>query len=615
VAPPRQAGLRQLAFVKDNNLYTINEDGSGLRNLTNRERAEMQAIPYAWSDDGRQIACLLDGDIYLIEVETGAQQKLSSGLDAALIDWHGTLLAVLRHVADPTAVAIQFRLAYLDVTQPQQITDLAPKISILPMGSGADARLAWSPDGQWLAYSIGTAGGVVNINGNAITDQIGYHPAWQQQTSRLVNLGQTWLAQDHTPGIWLFDPTTRQNHQLLALPAHYVAYAPDDRTIAYADPSLKRMTSAGGDQTLLTEDRALTPVWSPTGDALAYVRWVPGEGPWPVPAGLFIINADGTNRHQLVDGYAQDPAWQPRPDGAAVSQTPLPSATTAVTATVPLTSLTPTLQMDDTQASGSAQNVPPTSTPVAPTKTPAGGQSTGIVTAEKLNVRAGPSTQAAILQQLTEGTRVTIVRKSSDAQWLQINLTGSRQGWIAAAYVQSPATANRLPTPAPAFPASCDLPTDTRFQAHWQQAELGCPQHRATYTWAGWQPFERGFMIWREDQKVIYHFSAQQQWQAWPDRWSGAAATNRRGSPPTSLQAPIRGFGAIWEREDSVFAALGWATDDEKGFCLLTQPFERGLLFQSVADDSCANGLYNHAQEIGFPLQGVKLLHSGQWHE
>lgn len=604
--------LRKLAFTKDNNLYTIDEDGSGLRNLTNREAAEMQTIPYAWSDDGRQIACLLDGDIYLIDVETGAQQKLSSGLDASLIDWHDTFLAVLRHVADPTAVAIQFRLAYLDVTQPQQITDLAPKISILPMGSGADARLAWSPDGQWLAYSVGTAGGVVNLNGNAVTDQIGYHPAWQQQAPRLVNLGQTWLAQDHTPGIWLFDPTTRQNHQLLELPAHYVAYSPDDRTIAYADPYLKRMTSAGGDQTLLTEDRALTPAWSPTGDALAYVRWVPGEGPWPVPAGLFIINADGTDRHQLVDGYAQEPSWQPRPGGTALTGAPLPiaDATTPVTNTATLTNPSPAIQAGEVLST--PQSVP-TATPtanIAPLET------TGYVTAEKLNVRAGPSIQAAVLQQLSEGNTVTIIEKSSDGQWLQIVVAGSQQGWVAAQYIRlSAASADLTATATPRPTPACDVATDPRLQARWQQTALGCPTSRAALTWAGWQPFEHGFMIWREDQKVIYHFSDQQQWQAWPDRWSGTAATNRRGNAPAGLQAPVRGFGAIWEREDSVFAALGWAKDGEKGFCLLTQPFEHGLLFQSIHDNSCANGLYNHAQESGFPFQAAKVMHTGNWSE
>lgn len=1070
-APPDQTNhlLRKLAFVQDGNLYTVYEDGSGLTRLTDQEKVEMEAIPYAWSDDGRQIAYLLDGDIYLVDLETLAQQKISSGLDALLIDWHDTLLAVLRHIPDPTSVDIQLRLSYLNVTQPQQITDLSAKISILPMGSGADARLAWSSDGQWLAYSVGTAGGVVNINDNSITDHIGFHPAWQQQQERLVNLGQTWIATSDKPGIWLFDPITRQNHQLLELPAQYVAYSPDDRYIAYADPYLKRMTSVGGDQTLLTEDRALAPAWSPTGDALVYVRWVPGEGPWPVPDGIFIINADGTDRHQIAPGLTIDPTWQPQPAGNLITLSPhllyqqkrytlsyratteykeqdvnkflLQAAFTkdfltkqgiieiavyadgakvtdvSVLRTVVELYLTafavhnPTLfsfdlttvladidqeitavthnpvfmatqvsallttrqqriqavlrnmlapqysdpqvaeytrnvleQLDDSYsvaeavekaaafselqefqklskniretfnnwhkvdsgysysglpisvanaqkvltlafnlyhlypiadenlalygryqeifqenstafdpdqraavntireeaestreqrfhivqefafdelkdytieqipyqfvkwssnrfgafhvwpswigqaASGvglgvslgnllmgidtmydhyklaeqanelyrkfqearhhtqaSVENTGPTfhngdllyayriayiletqagiqtlrsycdgveatvqqgllsvlnpiswlrgeewreaiadirqnatlteeslyesfinphfiseivslsaaqtdlrprivqttqqPSVISSTQTPSIDQSevvsgnnasnasvlsqddpvqppVGYVTAEKLNVRAEPSTQAAILQQLSEGAAVTIIEKSSNGQWLQIVLSNGKQGWVAAQYVRVTAAGADLATTATPSPLrTCDLPTDQRVQHLWQQAQVGCPTARTTLTWAVWQPFEHGFMIWREDQKTIHHFTDRQTWQVWPDRWSGAPSTNVHGAPPSGLQAPIRGFGAIWEKEETVFAALGWAKADEKGFCLLVQPFEQGVLLKTIHDNSCANGLYNHGQEPGFPFQSVKMLNAGTWNK
>lgn len=625
VAPQNKQPLRKLAFTQDNNLYTIYEDGSGLLNLTNRAQAEMQAIPYAWSEDGRQIAYALDGNVYLVDVETQAQQKISSGLDPLLIDWHGTLLAVLRRTSDPSATDTKLRLSYLTDTSPWSLTDLSTELSVPGMGMGADPRLAWSPDGQWLAYSYGPVGGVIGINGEQVTDRLGFHPAWQQQQARLVNLGQTWLATSPNSGIWLFDPTTQQNRQLFEVEAQYVAYSPDDRYIAYADPYLKRMTSAGGDQTLLTEDRALTPVWSPSGDALAYVRWVPGEiGPWPVPDGLFIINADGTNRHQVVAGRVQNPTWQPQLDGADSIQAPLAVAgsTTPVTNTNPLTSPTPALQssavISSSQAVGSNQTAPAVTvnTPSASTTNAATSDSTGYVTAEKLNVRAEPSTQAAILQQLSEGAAVTIIGQSSDGRWLQIDLTAGKQGWVAAQYVQFTAAGAAPATPASKQPIRyCDVPTDSRVQALWQQAQVGCPTARATLTWAGWQPFEHGFMIWREDQKTIYHFTDRQSWQVWPDRWSGTPSTNVHGAPPSGLQAPIRGFGAIWEKEETVFATLGWATDDEKGFCLLVQLFEQGVLLKTITDNSCANGLYNHGQEPGFPFQSVKMLNAGTWNK
>lgn len=73
-----------------------------------------------------------------------------------------------------------------------------------------------------------------------------------------------------------------------------------------------------------------------------------------------------------------------------------------------------------------------------------------------------------------------------------------------------------------------------------------------------------------------------------------------RGTPPAGLLAPQRGFGYVWSTNDNVFAQLGWARQEELGFCALLQSFERGFIIISSSANSCtAEGLYNRANDPG----------------
>jgi hypothetical protein len=59
---------------------------------------------------------------------------------------------------------------------------------------------------------------------------------------------------------------------------------------------------------------------------------------------------------------------------------------------------------------------------------------------------------------------------------------------------------------------------------------------------------------------------------------------------------PERGFGYVWSRSDEIFNGLGWARDQEKGFCALVQDFERGYILRSADVSSCTpENLYNFA--------------------
>lgn len=53
-----------------------------------------------------------------------------------------------------------------------------------------------------------------------------------------------------------------------------------------------------------------------------------------------------------------------------------------------------------------------------------------------LNVRAEPSTQAIVVDQLDEGTNLTLLGRTPDGQWLNIRSESGAEGWVSAQYVE-----------------------------------------------------------------------------------------------------------------------------------------------------------------------------------
>jgi hypothetical protein len=152
-------------------------------------------------------------------------------------------------------------------------------------------------------------------------------------------------------------------------------------------------------------------------------------------------------------------------------------------------------------------------------------------------------------------------------------------------------------TPSPTATATpvCTQQIEPVFVPLFDQAQFGCATNAATIVWAAYQPFERGSMLWRSDNDAAYVFYANGSWSPVPERWDGGPAADR-GSPPPGLLTPERGFGFVWSRSDEIFNGLGWARDQEKGFCALVQEFERGFMLRSSDVPSCtAENLYNFA--------------------
>jgi hypothetical protein len=174
------------------------------------------------------------------------------------------------------------------------------------------------------------------------------------------------------------------------------------------------------------------------------------------------------------------------------------------------------------------------------------------------------------------------------------------------------ATASASPTPTPTEPPACTSDVAPDLAPLYSLAELGCARGPASVVWAAWEPFERGAMFWRSDTDEAYVLLNDGRWLPITEPWNGEPPAGR-GSAPSGLVAPERGFGWVWSTRDDVFQALGWATDREKGFCALLQPFERGFLLRSSGGASCtADELYNFATEPGWrPL--ALAVHATGW--
>lgn len=175
------------------------------------------------------------------------------------------------------------------------------------------------------------------------------------------------------------------------------------------------------------------------------------------------------------------------------------------------------------------------------------------------------------------------------------------------------------PTPVPPTPA-CALRPDPPLAAAWDRSLLGCPQAASAVVWAAWEPFEGGYMLWRSDTDQVYVLylgnganRSTGTWEVREDRWPGT-----EGSvgipPPTGRYEPIRGFGWLWrEHLGGPTGRLGWALEEEKGFCAQIQVFGTGAMFHSNTVEFCEDRLFNWATHPSFAPLFFGLYANGTW--
>ncbi|MCS6836911.1 MAG: SH3 domain-containing protein [Anaerolineae bacterium] len=176
------------------------------------------------------------------------------------------------------------------------------------------------------------------------------------------------------------------------------------------------------------------------GDALAYDRLLRALNPQailPTPTPTATNTPTPTNTPRPT----QTPLFSPTP-----SSTPTLTPTETPLATdTPTPSLTPSNTPLPTPTALLRPTLPPTFTPsptftptTEVTATPLGPQLVlvAIVTADNLNVRELPSTQAAIVTRIARGTLVRVLRTNDAGDWVNIILPDGRVGWVSAGLVR-----------------------------------------------------------------------------------------------------------------------------------------------------------------------------------
>ena len=223
--------------------------------------------------------------------------------------------------------------------------------------------------------------------------------------------------------------------------------------------------------------------------------------------------------------------------------------------------------------------------------------------------------------ELPTSTAVALVPTFTNLPPISATVTTTAAGQPTTANATSTPSAPASPTnaltnvatqPPPPPVASCPRAVYPSLAVAYDSARLGCAVTDAALVWSAWEAFERGAMFWRSDNNRAYAFFADNLWSPVDERWDGQPAPSR-GDPPAGLRAPERGFGYAWAIRDDLFQRLGWATDQERGFCAVIQSFDRGFILQSSAVEFCQDNLYNHARSPEWQPFLLVVTLDGAW--
>ncbi len=185
----------------------------------------------------------------------------------------------------------------------------------------------------------------------------------------------------------------------------------------------------------------------------------------------------------------------------------------------------------------------------------------------------------------------------------------------------SPRPPTDTPTPTSSATPACSIAVDPELAGAWDRSLLGCPTAGASVTWAAWETFERGAMFWRLDTdtvRVLYYGGGSNasagDWTEITEPWDQSNPEGIGLVPPAGLYEPVRGFGWVWrEFVDGPTGPLGWAREEEKGFCAKVQPLENGLLMHSNRVEYCEDELYNWATNPTFAPLFYAFYEDGSW--
>lgn len=258
----------------NNEIYSMNTDGSGLSNLTSNGAADGEP---AWSADGSKIAFVSyrdgNGEIYVMNADGSGVKRLTNN-------------------------------------------------------PASDFQPAWSPDGTKITFARSEVSGVADIyvmnadgsNQTRLTNMglLDTDPVWSPDGSKIAFVRAIFGG---TSEVWVMNAGGSGQLQLSPSDGRLVQgpdWSPDGTKIAYGGgfgfgqtSDVYVINADGTGQTNLTSGTPVSndqaPAWSPDGSRIAFTSDRDGNGE------IYVMNADGSAQTNLTNNPAEDsnPAWQP----------------------------------------------------------------------------------------------------------------------------------------------------------------------------------------------------------------------------------------------------------------------------------------------------------------